>query len=305
MTRHERIFIWDLDARDYAALVSEVLDLEALARTADPASVKMGLHHLVPEYREAPGIPLTPTSDDKVVELPAVVVPSATADERDWDDMGRRALSVTGALALLAASAPLWALVLLESLFRREQGFLVSEVRVGRTRRRLDRRGVAARVRIDRRSRERRVLDLPGIPFTCMRFRTDLGPITRFLGRRGWDRVPFLLSVLRNDMSLVGPEPELADDVRHWQKSVPDYARRFHVSPGLISLSRIAGCHAADADGVMRRTHYDLHYVDHASLLLDLRTLARAAGGTFRRTGQNGAEERGLIAPTAVKGVSR
>src|SRR5262249_48810747 len=51
MTRHERIFIWDLDARDYSALLSEVLDLEASARTADPGTVKLGLHRIVPEYR--------------------------------------------------------------------------------------------------------------------------------------------------------------------------------------------------------------------------------------------------------------
>ncbi len=305
MTRHERIFIWDLDARDYAALLSEVLDLEALARGGEAAEIRAGLHRMVPEYREAPEFPLSAAVEGgRVVELPAVAAPPP-AETRDWEDMGRRALSVAGAAVLLALSAPLWVLLLLEAGLRREPSLLVREVRVGRTRRRYDRRSVASRVRIDRRSRERRVVELPGIPFTCLRFRSDLGPVSRFLARRGWDRAPFLLSVLRNDMSLVGPRPELCDDVRRWQDAVPEYPRRFRVSPGIVSLSQVAGCVGDGLDGAIRRTHYDLHYVEHASLLLDVRTLARAAGNALRRRETGVPPPARRVAATVAKGVSR
>ena len=129
---------------------------------------------------------------------------------------------------------------------------------------------------IDRRSIERRTLDLLGQPFAAMRFRTDLGPVSRWVHRHRLEVAPYLLNVLRHEMALVGPAPETADEALQRAGLVPDYARRFSVLPGVTGLAQIWGEEEEDdGEALVRRAHYDLYYVDHASWLLDLRALAR------------------------------
>jgi lipopolysaccharide/colanic/teichoic acid biosynthesis glycosyltransferase len=184
---------------------------------------------------------------------------------------------------LLALSAPLWALIWIEARASGKGSVTASEVRVGRTRRRQERRAASSRPLIDRRAAERRSHDLLGQPFVCKRFRTDIGPISRWMARHRLDKIPFLLSVLRHDMTLVGPKPEKEDRVRRWQGVVPDYARRFTVQPGVTGLAQVSDCSESDIDGVVRRVHYDLYYIDNRSLLLDVRTLGRTLGVVLRR----------------------
>jgi lipopolysaccharide/colanic/teichoic acid biosynthesis glycosyltransferase len=135
--------------------------------------------------------------------------------------------------------------------------------------------------RIDRRSFGRRTQDLLGEPMLCDRFRSDLGPVSRWVARRRLSTLPFLLNVLRGEMALVGPLPELEDTVLRWRDVVPEFDRRFSVLPGVTGLAQIAGTDQRDASGVARRIQYDLHYVDHRSLVLDLRTLFRTAAVIF------------------------
>jgi lipopolysaccharide/colanic/teichoic acid biosynthesis glycosyltransferase len=81
----------------------------------------------------------------------------------------------------------------------------------------------------------------------------------------------------------VGPKPEKEELVLRWRNMVPDYPRRFTVRPGLTGLAQVSGIADGTADGVVRRVHYDLFYVDHRSFVLDLRTLLRTAGIVLRR----------------------
>ncbi|MBP8137226.1 MAG: sugar transferase, partial [Candidatus Eisenbacteria bacterium] len=57
---------------------------------------------------------------------------------------------------------------------------------------------------------------------------------------------------------------------------------RFTVPPGLTGLAQVSGTSDCDADGVVRRVHYDLFYVSHRSWLLDVRTLVKTFGVLFR-----------------------
>ena len=84
-------------------------------------------------------------------------------------------------------------------------------------------------------------------------------------------------------MALVGPKPEKEELVLRWHHLVPDYAQRFAVPPGLTGLAQVSGVSDSDADGVVRRVHYDLFYVEHRSTVLDLRTLFRTLAVVVRR----------------------
>ncbi|HET7225766.1 MAG TPA: polysaccharide biosynthesis protein [Candidatus Eisenbacteria bacterium] len=280
MTRHERILAWDLDARDEQQLLDEVAELERLAHDSAPEVVKEALHRLVPEYSEPALAPMPVAAgtraDPHVVELPATASAPHEPRRRPWAARARAALEGAMAIALLAISTPLWVLLWLEAR-RARQGLLVRGMRVGRTRRAGPRRTARRSVAIDRRSLERRTCNVLGQPFACATFRTDLGPVARWAGRRGLDRVPLLMSVVRGDMALVGPAPEREDVALRWQNLLADYEHRFEVAPGATGLAQVSGYDDDDPAGLARRVLYDLYYVENRSFLLDVRTLARTA----------------------------
>ena len=307
ITRHERILVWDLDARDESALLAEVADLERVALEGDAKRIKAQLHRLVPEYLEPVHVPSEPMPATPLVELPAARPMRAPAPRREWGETVRGVVDGAIAVALLTASAPLWLLLQLEARQRGTPEILIRETRVGRTRRREQRRSVRASMPIDRRSIERRTQDLLGEPLVCDRFRSDLGPVSRWVARRRLDSLPFLLNVLRGEMALVGPPPEREETVLRWADLIPEYERRFLVLPGVTGLSQIAGATGIDAASIARRTQYDLHYVDHRSTLLDVRTLLRTAAVIVRRPRAEPVGATTVPGPprTAVKGVTR
>ncbi len=302
ITRHERILVWELDARDEASLMREVSELERLALRGDPGAIKQQLHRLVPEYAEPrhevfEAVPATP-----VVELPAAAAPRAAAPQASWGETARRLADQAVAAILLLLSTPLWLLLALEVRGAGTREFLLPEVRIGRTRRQLHRRASRQRIAIDRRSIERRTQDLLGETLGCVRFRTDQGPVGRWVARHRLATLPFLLNVLRGEMALVGPRPEHEDLALRWKHLVPDYDRRFTVSAGVTGLAQLQHCSDADPACVARRVRYDLHYVDHRSLLLDVRTLFRTMGVVLRGTPRS--EGRSAIPPAPIAAVA-
>jgi len=320
MTRHERILTWELDAREECELRAEIEELEMLARGSDPAAIKHMLHRIVPEYVEPQHAPYQPMPAAPLVELPAAAAPEVRlTPSRDWREAARVAIESAVAVGLLAASTPLWMLLAIESRVRGEREMMVRERRVGHSRRQGPRRSVQVPALIDRRAAERRTQDLLGQPFDCMRFRTDLGLVSRWVGRHRLDKIPFLLNVLRSEMTLVGPIPEREELVLRWHGLVPDYSRRFSVQPGVTGLAQIADCgDDGGAERMVRRVHYDLYYIDNRSLLLDMRTLWRTVGVVLRRPRSgsltpavpdaldgNGMLGRTSAAPDVVKGVTQ
>lgn len=91
----------------------------------------------------------------------------------------------------------------------------------------------------------------------------------RFLRRWSLDELPQLWSVLRGDMSLVGPRPLLSEYVERYSRR---QARRFHAPPGLTGWAQVNGRNEADWE---ERLELDVWYVENWSLRLDLRILAK------------------------------
>jgi FlaA1/EpsC-like NDP-sugar epimerase/lipopolysaccharide/colanic/teichoic acid biosynthesis glycosyltransferase len=306
MTRHERIIRWELEVCDEERLLRDVAELEGFAHAGDSVAIRRGLARLVPDFSEAPVVPIQAAPVTPVVQLPAAMPIGTGRRGRDWSQLSRHAAVSTVATLALALSAPLWVLLWLEARRRGQHRVLTYEMRVGRTRRSRHRRTLAAGAPIDRRAGERRSQDILGQPLRCARFRSDLGRVSRWAARQRLDKLPFLLNVLRGEMTLVGPKPEREELVLRWHNLVPDYARRFTVLPGVTGLAQVSDCADSDADGVVRRVHYDLFYIDNRSLLLDVRTLGRTLGVLVRRRGGIVAKRRGASVPEpVVKGVTR
>jgi lipopolysaccharide/colanic/teichoic acid biosynthesis glycosyltransferase len=106
--------------------------------------------------------------------------------------------------------------------------------------------------------------------------------VGRFLRVRGLDELPQLLNVLKGDMSLIGPRPHATTMDDHFEATLPGYARRFEVLPGISGLAQVRGHRGpiGDRASIEKRLESDIEYVERRSLLFDLALLART-GVTF------------------------
>jgi len=137
-----------------------------------------------------------------------------------------------------------------------------------------------------------------GEPFTLLKFRSmrdrlpgeelylddaaRLSPFGARLRSTSLDELPQLVNVLRGDMALVGPRPL---PLAYLERYDARQRRRLEVRPGITGWAQVNGRNALDwAD----RFDLDLWYVEHRSVLLDLRVLALTVRAVLRREGISG-----------------
>jgi exopolysaccharide biosynthesis polyprenyl glycosylphosphotransferase len=186
-----------------------------------------------------------------------------------WQAALKRAMDLVLSTMLLVLAAPL--LVIMAVLIRRETGAsaIFRQQRIGQD----------------------------GAPFTMLKFRTMTpatepyapGPTNedderitrtgRWLRRYSLDELPQLINVLRGEMSLVGPRPEMAFIVEQYE---PWQRRRLEAKPGLTGLWQILG----RKDLPLRdNIEYDFYYINNRSLLMDLAILLRTVWAVARGRG--------------------
>jgi exopolysaccharide biosynthesis polyprenyl glycosylphosphotransferase len=126
-----------------------------------------------------------------------------------------------------------------------------------------------------------------GKPFTIFKLRTmrhgserspqwakvDDARITRigrFLRRTHIDELPQLINVLRGEMSFVGPRPERPEFVEQLSRQIPYYDVRHYLKPGITGWAQVNFRYGASVADARRKLEFDLYYVMHVSLVLDL-----------------------------------
>jgi sugar transferase (PEP-CTERM system associated) len=100
-------------------------------------------------------------------------------------------------------------------------------------------------------------------------------PIGRILRRTHLDELPQFWNILIGDMSLVGPRPERPEFVKELTVVIPFYGQRHVVRPGLTGWAQVCYAYGASVDDAMQKLQYDLFYIKHMSLGLDIYTLLR------------------------------
>ena len=95
----------------------------------------------------------------------------------------------------------------------------------------------------------------------------------RFLRKSHIDELPQFLNVLWGDMSLVGPRAERPELVELFQKHIPFYRARLLVKPGITGWAQVNFGYASTIDETRIKLEYDLYYIKHRSLLMDLMIL--------------------------------
>ena len=95
----------------------------------------------------------------------------------------------------------------------------------------------------------------------------------RVMRRTRIDELPQLLNVLRGEMSIVGPRPERPHFVNQLNELIPFNADRTRVKPGITGWAQVNYPYGASVEDARQKLSYDLYYVKHRNLWLDLRIL--------------------------------
>ena len=195
--------------------------------------------------------------------------------QRPYSRLAKRTIDLVGALVLTLLTLPLFPLLAL--LVRQTEGpVILRQERLGEH----------------------------GKLFTIYKFRTmradaeqngravwagDGDPrVTRagaFMRRLRLDELPQLWNVLLGDMSLVGPRPERPEFMDELTRRVPNWTRRHLVKPGLTGWAQVRQGYAASAEATSTKLSYDLWYLRHRSLTVDLAILMRTAVVVVRGDG--------------------
>ena len=96
-----------------------------------------------------------------------------------------------------------------------------------------------------------------------------------FIRKYRIDELPQLLNVFKGEMAFIGPRPERPQFVEQLVREVPYYNQRHNVKPGLAGWAQLNYPYGASVDDSMEKLKFDLYYVKHQSLLLDMLILVR------------------------------
>jgi exopolysaccharide biosynthesis polyprenyl glycosylphosphotransferase len=119
-------------------------------------------------------------------------------------------------------------------------------------------------------------------PVLASRQDTRVTQVGRILRVTRIDEVPQLFNVLNGTMSLVGPRPERPEFTKEFAQTVPGYAERLQVKPGLTGLAQINGEYHTTPEYKLK---YDLAYIYNYSLWLDLRIVTETVKVMLTRRG--------------------
>ncbi len=140
-------------------------------------------------------------------------------------------------------------------------------------------------------------IGINGRPFTLMKFRTmrldaeedgvarlavendeRVTKVGRFLRRSHLDELPQFLNVLKGDISMVGPRAERPEFVNQLQKEIPFYRARLFVKPGMTGWAQINYRYASNVEESAIKLEYDLYYIKHRNIWLDITIIMRTMG---------------------------
>lgn len=115
-------------------------------------------------------------------------------------------------------------------------------------------------------------------PQTC-RGDARVTPFGAFIRRTSLDELPQFINVLQGRMSIVGPRPHALAHNAQYQDLIPNYLQRHRVRPGITGWAQVHGLRGEtdSVEKMHKRVEYDLYYIQHWSLWLDLTIIAQTA----------------------------
>ncbi|MBA6152672.1 exopolysaccharide biosynthesis polyprenyl glycosylphosphotransferase [Gelidibacter maritimus] len=108
----------------------------------------------------------------------------------------------------------------------------------------------------------------------------------KFLRRSRLDEIPQFYNILKGDMSVIGPRPERQFFVDELARTIPFYETRHIVKPGLTGWAQVKTRYGGTVDESMVKLQYDLFYIKHRSLFLDLNIMVKTLSTVLYYRGQ-------------------
>jgi exopolysaccharide biosynthesis polyprenyl glycosylphosphotransferase len=206
----------------------------------------------------------------KITELEGIPLIGMSEPTYSWRTrIAKRLFDIVGASFLLAVLSPLFACLALAVKLTSKGPVIFVQKRIGF-------RGKRFRFYKFRSMR----VDAPMYAITPQHGQDNrITPVGRFLRKSSLDELPQLISVLKGDMSLVGPRPEMPFLVSKYN----DLQRqRLNVKPGITGLWQIS---ADRKNAIHENMDYDIYYINNQSFLLDMVILLRTVWACVRGSG--------------------
>jgi lipopolysaccharide/colanic/teichoic acid biosynthesis glycosyltransferase len=192
----------------------------------------------------------------------------------------KRLVDIVGALAGLLLLVPLLPFIVVMIKLETPGPVLFSQVRVGRRGRQFHCHKFRS-MSCDAESRKDELAHLNEFRGAAFKIKDDprITRVGRFLRRSSLDEFPQLWNILRGDMSIVGPRPQVPDEVAQYS---PEQALRLLAKPGLTCLWQVSGRSQVDFDEWMA---LDREYVRQRSLRYEVGILLRTLPAVIERKG--------------------
>jgi len=206
----------------------------------------------------------------------------------------KRALDITGSIFGIICATPFFLLIPILIKLDSPGPVFFRQERIGKNRRRSNRRDITIPDNIERRKNDRRRNPGYGLPFMIYKFRTmrqdaekHTGPvwaskrdprITRvgaFLRATRIDEIPQLINIFKGEMSLVGPRPERAFFIDKLKDSINDYEKRLLVRPGLTGLAQVEHKYDESEEDTVIKVKYDLSYIYGLNIFRDFKIILK------------------------------
>lgn len=176
-------------------------------------------------------------------------------------DVGRRCFDLIGGAALLLAALPLMVVV----------AILIKLDSPGPVFYRQQRAGLLGRPFMLLKFRSMRLdAETPGAPRWAQKHDPRITRIGHFMRQTRIDELPQLLNVLRGHMSVIGPRPERPHFIAELALAIPFYDKRAFVRPGITGWAQVNYPYGASVEDAREKLAYDLYYVKHRSMLLNI-----------------------------------
>lgn len=206
---------------------------------------------------------------EPVGSLPVINIHSTPLDSR-INAFLKRAVDIVGSLFLILLTAPVMLVAAIGVALSSPGPVLFRQERVGKM-------GKSFKM-LKFRSMKVNVSDQTGWSNENDSRKTRFGA---FLRRTSIDELPQLFNVLRGDMSLVGPRPEVPHFVAQFREEIPLYMVKHYVKPGLTGLAQVNGLRGDTS--VEERIKADIEYIENWSLGMDIYILFKTPFKAFNK----------------------
>ena len=240
----------------------EVKYMKSILEVADKEGARISI---IPFYNEY--IPAHP-SIEVVGDTKLINMRSTPLDKIGWA-LTKRAIDIVGSIVLIILTSPIMLITAIGVKISSPGPVLFKQERIGKDKKKF------------------KMLKFRSMRIVDMKTTQDTGWSTKedprktkfgsFIRKCSIDELPQFFNVLKGDMSLIGPRPEIPFHVNHFKEEIPLYLVRQQVRPGITGWAQVNGLRGDTS--IEERVKYDIWYIENWSLALDILILWKTVFG--------------------------